>query len=69
MLIVTAFIVGVFYCLDALYGERRDRSICLEIAVPVSDSATFKGDWLVVSAAGNYNGTGAVGHDVLDQRV
>src|SRR5262245_4592729 len=25
MLILTAFIVGVFYCLDALYGERRDR--------------------------------------------
>src|SRR5205814_5260718 len=27
MLIFTVFIVGVFYCLDALYGERRDRSI------------------------------------------
>src|SRR6188472_1255795 len=27
MLIVTAFIVGVFYCLDALHSERRDRSI------------------------------------------
>src|SRR5215213_9673172 len=26
MLIFTAFIVGVFYCLDALHGERRDRS-------------------------------------------
>src|SRR5215467_9268883 len=25
MLILTAFVVGVFYCLDALYGERRDR--------------------------------------------
>src|SRR5437868_10973499 len=24
MLIFTAFIVGVFYCLDALHGERRD---------------------------------------------
>src|SRR5213082_371450 len=23
MLIATAFIVGAFYCLDALYGERR----------------------------------------------
>ena len=23
----TAFIVGIFYSLDALYGERRDRSI------------------------------------------
>jgi len=24
---MTAFVVGVFYSLDALYGERRDRSI------------------------------------------
>ena len=30
MLILTAFIVGVFYCLDALYGERRDRSQPIE---------------------------------------
>src|SRR5438874_2635080 len=27
MIMFTAFIVGVFYCLDALHGERRDRSI------------------------------------------
>src|SRR5690242_20294790 len=27
MMIFTVFIVGLFYCLDALYGERRDRSI------------------------------------------
>src|SRR4051812_13591257 len=27
MLIATAFFVGFFYCLDALYGERRGRSI------------------------------------------
>jgi len=27
VLLVTAFIVGFFYCLDALYGERRERSI------------------------------------------
>src|SRR4051794_17444993 len=27
MLIFTAFIVGLFYSLDALHGERRDRSI------------------------------------------
>src|SRR5438445_6753229 len=26
LIILTAFIVGLFYCLDALYGERRDRS-------------------------------------------
>src|SRR5205814_1154679 len=27
VIIITAFIVGFFYCLDALYGERRERSI------------------------------------------
>ena len=39
-LIVTAFIVGVFYCLDALHGERRDRSILFWKSLPVSDSTT-----------------------------
>jgi ABC-2 type transport system permease protein len=33
----TAFIVGVFYTLDALYGERRDRSILFWKSLPVSD--------------------------------
>src|SRR2546422_3588795 len=33
----TTFIVGVFYCLDALYGERRDRSILFWKSLPVSD--------------------------------
>jgi len=37
MLIFTAFIVGVFYCLDGLYGERRDRSILFWKSLPVSD--------------------------------
>ena len=37
VLIVTAFIVGVFYCLDALHGERRDRSILFWKSLPVSD--------------------------------
>ena len=41
MLILTAFIVGVFYCLDALYGERRDRSILFWKSLPVSDSTTL----------------------------
>src|SRR6202022_4727874 len=27
VIMAIAFIVGVFYCLDALHGERRDRSI------------------------------------------
>ena len=35
--IANAFIVGVFYCLDALHGERRDRSILFWKSLPVSD--------------------------------
>jgi ABC-2 type transport system permease protein len=41
MLILTAFVIGVFYCLDALYGERRDRSILFWKSLPVSDSTTL----------------------------
>ncbi|MFN2622647.1 MAG: ABC transporter permease [Chthoniobacterales bacterium] len=37
MLMFTAFIVGLFYCLDALYGERRDRSVLFWKSMPVSD--------------------------------
>src|SRR2546423_1813263 len=37
---LTAFIVGVFYCLDALHGERRDRSILFWKSLPVSDLTT-----------------------------
>src|SRR5437879_10200173 len=36
-LTITAFIVGLFYCLDALHGERRDRSILFWKSMPVSD--------------------------------
>jgi ABC-2 type transport system permease protein len=35
MLIVS--LVAAFYCLDALYGERRDRSILFWKSLPVSD--------------------------------
>src|SRR5438132_3990727 len=41
LLIFTAFIVGVFYCLDALHGERRDRSILFWKSLPVSDRTTL----------------------------
>jgi ABC-2 type transport system permease protein len=34
----TALIVGVFYTLEALYGERRDRSILFWKSLPVSDT-------------------------------
>ena len=40
MLILTAFVVGFFYCLDALYGERRERSILFWKSLPVSDQTT-----------------------------
>jgi ABC-2 type transport system permease protein len=36
----TAFIVGIFYSLDALHGERRDRSILFWKSLPVSDLTT-----------------------------
>ena len=40
VLLLTGFIVGVFYSLDALYGERRDRSILFWKSLPVSDLTT-----------------------------
>src|SRR6266851_886098 len=40
MMIFTVFIVGVFYCLDALHGERRDRTILFWKSLPVSDLTT-----------------------------
>ncbi|APV49431.1 hypothetical protein BWI17_06890 [Betaproteobacteria bacterium GR16-43] len=35
-----SFVVALFYCLDALYGERRDRSILFWKSMPVSDRTT-----------------------------
>ena len=40
LLMGTTLIVAVFYCLDALHGERRDRSILFWKSLPVSDFAT-----------------------------
>jgi ABC-2 type transport system permease protein len=40
LIIVTTLIVGAFYCLDALHGERRDRSILFWKSLPVSDLTT-----------------------------
>ena len=34
------FLVGIFYSLDALHGERRDRSILFWKSLPVSDRTT-----------------------------
>lgn len=35
-----AFIISIFYSLDALYGERRDRSILFWKSLPLSDLTT-----------------------------
>jgi ABC-2 type transport system permease protein len=40
LLSVTAFLVGIFYSLDGLHGERRDRSILFWKSLPVSDLTT-----------------------------
>jgi ABC-2 type transport system permease protein len=40
LLTLTAFLVGIFYSLDALHGERRDRSILFWKSLPVSDLTT-----------------------------
>ena len=40
LLMGTFLIVAIFYCLDALYGERRDRSILFWKSLPVSDLTT-----------------------------
>jgi ABC-2 type transport system permease protein len=37
---MVTYIVGAFYSLDALYGERRDRSILFWKSLPVSDRTT-----------------------------
>src|SRR3984957_13826592 len=40
LIMITGFMVAVFYCLDALHGERRDRSILFWKSLPVSDLTT-----------------------------
>jgi ABC-2 type transport system permease protein len=40
VILLVTFIVAMFYCLDALYTERRDRSILFWKSMPVSDRTT-----------------------------
>jgi ABC-2 type transport system permease protein len=40
LMMLTGILVSVFYCIDALYGERRDRSILFWKSLPVSDLTT-----------------------------
>jgi ABC-2 type transport system permease protein len=37
VIVVTALLVGLLYCVGALHGERRDRSILFWKSLPVSD--------------------------------
>jgi ABC-2 type transport system permease protein len=39
-MMLTIFVVGAFYSIDALHGERRDRSILFWKSLPVSDLTT-----------------------------
>src|SRR3954470_22973674 len=41
MIMGVALVVGIFYSLDALYGERRDRSILFWKSLPVSDRTSL----------------------------
>lgn len=47
VLMATSGIVAWFYCLDALYGERRDRSILFWKSLPVSDATSVAAKALV----------------------
>jgi len=40
LMMLTMMIVAAFYCLDALYGERRDRSVLFWKSMPASDTTT-----------------------------
>ena len=40
IVMLAAAVVSVFYCLDALHGERRDRSVLFWKSLPVSDAIT-----------------------------
>jgi ABC-2 type transport system permease protein len=40
VVMATIFIVGIFYCLETLQAERRDRSILFWKSLPVSDRTT-----------------------------
>lgn len=51
VLVVTGMIVALFYCLDALHGERRDRSALFWKSMPISDRTTVLAKLAVPMAA------------------
>jgi ABC-2 type transport system permease protein len=40
LMMATAILMSVFYCAEAMHGERRDRSILFWKSLPVSDATT-----------------------------
>ena len=46
-ILFTGFLVAFVYCLDALHGERRDRSILFWKSMPVSDLETVAAKYIV----------------------
>ena len=51
VILMTGILVALFYCLDALHGERRDRSILFWKSMPVSDLTTVLAKAFVPLAA------------------
>jgi len=45
------WILGIFYCLDALYAERKDKSILFWRSLPITDAETVLSKLLTVSIA------------------
>lgn len=46
-ILLTVFLVGCFFCLDALHADRRDRSVLFWKSLPVADSTTVLAKALV----------------------
>ncbi len=40
LMMIAGLLIGIIYCVDAVYGERRDRSVLLWKSLPVSDTTT-----------------------------
>jgi ABC-2 type transport system permease protein len=49
LIMAAAAICALYYCLDALYGERRDRSILFWKSLPVSDFTTVASKACIVA--------------------
>ena len=50
VVLLSSFIVGIFYALDALHAERRDRSVLFWKSMPVSDTVTVLAKVMVTFA-------------------